>query len=88
MPRDDGEPLVWYRKAAGRGIAHAQFRLGNVYATGDGVMQDYVRAYAWWSLAAAQGYGDAEALRDGIGGAMTPEQIVEAERLSRDLVSQ
>ena len=29
------------------GNMHAQFLLGRMYANGEGVLQDYVRAHAW-----------------------------------------
>jgi TPR repeat protein len=48
------EANQWYRKAAEQGVADAQYRLGESFATGEGVAQDPVEAYAWFSLAAAQ----------------------------------
>ena len=40
---------------AEQGLADAQFNLGWMYANGWGVPEDYVQAYAWYSIAAAQG---------------------------------
>ena len=48
------EAARWYRKAAEQGVASAQGQLGFMYARGEGVGKDYVKAYAWASLAAAQ----------------------------------
>lgn len=54
---------------------------------GEGMPQDYIRAYAWWNIAAAQGGSEcARKWRDRIGGHMTRTQIAEARRLSADLV--
>ena len=47
-------------KKAQYGDAEAQFRLGNAYKTGRGVIQDFVEAIKWYRLAAEQGYADAQ----------------------------
>jgi uncharacterized protein len=54
VPRSDPEAAKWYREAADHGLALAQLELGMVYFIGQGVLQDYVQAYAWLNLAAAQ----------------------------------
>ena len=85
---DHAQTLVGYRKAAAQGDAWAQFNLGVDYSEGRNVPQDYVQAYAWFSLAAsivspdylremATGRRDIEATK------MTPAQIAEAQRLAR-----
>tara|TARA_A100001037_G_C15100379_1_gene613674 strand:- start:424 stop:714 length:291 start_codon:yes stop_codon:yes gene_type:complete len=38
----------------------AQSKLGEIYATGEGVLEDYVQTYAWWSIAATQGNENAK----------------------------
>ena len=43
------------RASAEQGNVDAQFNLGVMYATGEGVPQDYVEAGAWYRLAAEQG---------------------------------
>ena len=48
------------RASAAQGDADAQFNLGVMYATGNGVPQDYVEAIAWHRLAAEQGHADAQ----------------------------
>ena len=42
---------MWYEMAAGKGNAKAQFNIGELYASGKGVPQDYVLAYMWFTLA-------------------------------------
>src|SRR5579871_2086172 len=69
---------------AERGDAEAEYNLGFMYAVGQGVMQDFVRAYLWLNLAAAQGYTDAMSYRDRVAATMTPGQIAEAQRLARE----
>ena len=48
------------QRAADQGDAEAQFNLGVMYATGDGVPQDYQEAVKWYRRAADQGYADAQ----------------------------
>ena len=49
---------MWYRKAADRGFAWAQFNLGLEYFNGYGVPQDYVQAH-WFNLALRRAEDDA-----------------------------
>jgi TPR repeat protein len=53
-----------------------------MYYNGQGVPPDYVMAYMWYNLAAAQGDEGAITLRSVLEKKMTPEQIAEAQRLS------
>ncbi len=55
-----------------------------MYEEGKGVPKDYVMAYMWFNLAAAQGNGGAIIFRDTLGKNLTLEQIAEAQRLSRE----
>jgi len=68
----------WFRKAAEQGYKPAQSYLGECYASGNGVPQDFVQAYKWYNLASAQAERDALAIK------MTREQIAEAQQLSRE----
>ncbi len=43
-----------------QGNAVAQSILGNMYYKGEGVLEDYVQAYAWWSIAATRGNENAK----------------------------
>ena len=66
------------------GDMSAQFVLGRMYFEGVGVPQDYISAYKWLNLSAAQGEKQAVAERDTVSRFMTIEQIAEAQRLSRE----
>lgn len=79
-----GEAAKWVRKAAEQGDAKAQSYLGAMYHQGEGVPQNYIRAYAWLSLAAAQEPKYATR-RDGILKLMTPKQIASGQELSIEL---
>ena len=80
------EAFKWWTKAAEQGDASAQFNLGLMYHNGQGVPEDYVQAYKWWNLAAAQGLERAKDGRDFIRTIMSPSQVAEAQRLSREFV--
>ena len=60
MSQDDGQAVVWYRKAADQGVPAAQYRLGLMYANGRGVPQDAEHAAAWTRKAADQGVPEAQ----------------------------
>lgn len=69
--------------AAEQGIANAQYALGLMYENDQGVPKDFVQAYAWSNLAAITLSGLATSLRDEVAEEMTPNQIAEAQELSR-----
>ena len=56
-----------------------------MYANGEGVLENYVKAYAWWNLAAAQGHKDAIKAKASLRKDMTTEQVAEAQKLSVEL---
>ena len=64
--------------------------LGLLYAIGKGVPKDLVLAYMWLNLAAATApqlasmADEIAKQRDALSGAMTREQIADAQRLSRE----
>ena len=88
VPQNDGEAVRLYRRGADQGSAFAQFYLGVMHYEARGVPQDYLAAYMWLSLAAAQASDEDRdffvAERDVVAAEMTPEQIAEAQRLARE----
>jgi TPR repeat protein len=64
--------------------ATAQNALGLMYAEGQGVSQDFVLAYMWFSLGAARNLADAVENREIAASYLTTEQIAEAKRLARE----
>lgn len=56
VPQSRDHALLWYRRAAKRDYAPAQFNLGNMYLLGEGVLQDDTKALAWFNRAAEQGH--------------------------------
>jgi hypothetical protein len=73
----------WYQTAADKGIARSQRNLGGMYANGEGVLRNYLLAYKWTALAAERGDEEAKSNLAAIAKLMTPEQMVEAQRLVR-----
>ena len=76
------------RARAEQGDAEAQFNLGVMYATGEGVPQDDVQAHLWFNLAASRLTGEQREIavrgRDNVADRMTPEDRSEAQRLARE----
>lgn len=69
---------------ANHGAPEAQFHLGLIYSTGQGVDQDYVIARKWFNLAALQGSAEARRFRGEIAIDMTPQEIARAQRQARE----
>ena len=82
--QDYVEAVRWYKLAAVQGLAQAQINLGVVHTYGQGVVQDYVRAHMWYNLAAVKGDLDSVKYRDIVAKLMTPQQVVEAQKLARE----
>ena len=54
------DAITEIRRQAEQGDADAQFSLGVMYDTGEGVPQDYGEALRWYRLSANQGYANAQ----------------------------
>jgi TPR repeat protein len=83
VPQDYSEAAKWFRKAAEQGHAEAQAALGNYV----GHNKDYIQAYMWLSLAAAQDNEYAKSF-DAVKAYMTPEQIAEGQRRAQEWTQQ
>ena len=84
VPQDDAKAVYWWAKAAKQGNAMAQRNLGGMHLRGEGVPEDYVRAYAWSSISAAGGSARSKKGKKIIAKRMTPAQIAKAQKLSRE----
>lgn len=69
---------------ANQGNAAAQTLLADMYVDGQGAPKNYVAAYMWYTIAAAQGDLGASLNKDVVKDLMTPKQIAEAERLTEE----
>ncbi|MGD0098041.1 MAG: tetratricopeptide repeat protein [Terracidiphilus sp.] len=54
-PRDSVRAVEWYRRAAERGHADAQYNLGSMYLLGEGVQADPDEGLRWLQSSAEQG---------------------------------
>ena len=84
VPLDYAEAARWYRKAAKQGSAAAQNNMGVFYVWGYGVSQDSVEAYAWFSIAAGQGFFGAAPSRDEAARWMTNAELGRAQVLAAE----
>ena len=84
VPKDAVQAVFWLRKSANQGHDAGQSGLSLMYYRGDGVPKDLVIAYMWVNLAAAQGKETAKKVREALEKEMTPAQIAEGQRLSRE----
>jgi TPR repeat protein len=83
--QDFQKAIYWFTKAAEQGSWHAQRGLGMAYSEGKGVLQNYVIAYAWFNIAASQNIDVAKTNRETLSKKMTPNQIEEGQKLSKEL---
>ena len=56
-----------------------------MYAKGEGVPEDDVAAYAWFSVAAASGDAEDRKVRDSIKVILTPSQVEKGEAMVREI---
>src|SRR5712671_4387022 len=82
--RGDYVPAIrLFRPLAEQGNAKAQNVLGVMYRRGQGVARNSVRAFVWFSRAAARGDATAKAeLRD-VSQTMTPEELAQAREMAQ-----
>lgn len=74
----------WFELAAQQNHAEAQYSLGSMYRNGQGVPVDKSKAYVWFNLAAAQGNERAGEARDNLLPALTPEQVLAAQKAAQE----
>ena len=82
------EAVKWWRRAAEQGQRTAQFNLAQILTEGKEVTKDLVEAYKWYSLAADQGDRDALRLRNTLALELSPEEVAEGLKRSREFNSQ
>jgi hypothetical protein len=82
--RGDYVPAIQlFRPLAAKGNARAQHLIGVMYHKGEGVARNSVRAFAWFSLAAAQGDRDAQAKLREVSQTMTPEELSQGREMAQ-----
>lgn len=86
VPKNTNRAIQWYKVGAKRGDAGAQYALGEMYAKGEGVEQNYLVAYVWYNLAAASSEQPfrklATLMRNAIEAALTPAERSKLQAIS------
>lgn len=83
-PKNAHIAAQWFYKAAKQGAKYAQYTLARMYHEGNGLRQNNQKAYAWWSLCPELRYEETKPEYRALINPMTPEQRVEAYRLSEE----
>ena len=82
--RGDYTPAIQlFRPLAAKGNAKAQHLIGVMYHRGEGVARSSVRAFAWFSLAAAHGDSDARAKLTEVSKTMTPDELSQGREMAQ-----
>jgi len=82
--RGDYVPAITvFRAMAAQGNARAQGLLGVMYRRGQGVSRSPVRAFVWFSRAAARGDTSAKAELNEVSQAMTPAELAQARDMAQ-----
>ncbi len=71
----------WYKKAADQGVPDAEYAIAACFADGDGVAQNNVEAFKYFSLAEAHGNTNAVIIKNALFKKMTPEQKAQAQQI-------
>lgn len=74
VPRRLPRAVHWFRMAAERDDARAQYWLACCYLTSQDARHKHRRAYFWCRMAIANGHPDAGSIADGVGQHLTPEE--------------
>lgn len=82
VPQNSHIAAQWFYKAAKQGARYAQYTLARMYQEGIGLRQNNKKAYAWWSLCPEQRFEETKPEYRALIDPMTPEERVEAFRLS------
>lgn len=83
--RNSSKAAYWYNKSAKLGYPESQFNLGLLYASGRGISQNYIQAYAWFDLAFINNYKNALESRDSAANRLDQQQLKDAIQLSKTL---
>ena len=75
--------------AAARVAANSEdlYKLGLIYATGQGGSADLVQAHMWFNLAAMRGSDAAKESRRELSGLLSAAEIAQAQKLAREWLS-
>jgi TPR repeat protein len=72
------------RQAAATGQSEDLYKLGLIYASGQGGGVDLVQAHMWFNLAALRGSEAAKESRKELASVMSPSEIASAQKAARE----
>ncbi len=85
IERDFSKAARWFEVSADKELSpRAMNVLAALHVKGLGVLQDPVLAYMWLSLSSANGGSDAAEIRDLVSTQLSPQQLVDAQRMARE----
>lgn len=81
VPLDKSQSVEWFHRSAGQGNVYAQEMLGMDYLSGDGIQQNYIKAYFWLDIASKSSMpeavsGERAAERDAAAVYLTPDELL------------
>jgi len=82
--KDIAEGLKWLKLSAQQGMQDAQYLLGMAYLKGQNFTHDFVQAYMWLQLAAAQGGEFYQSQLIEAAKQMSPDQIAQGKALAAE----
>lgn len=82
LPQNFEQSFMFAQKSAQLGNAEAQGFLSAMYAEGQGVPKDLIKAHMWSNVAIAQGDAFAEQVRNSVSQRMGAEEVKEAQALA------
>jgi TPR repeat protein len=60
IPKNQSKSIKWLQRSASQNFIKAQYRLGQMYYSGDGATQNYKKALQWYNKASMNGYSKAQ----------------------------
>jgi TPR repeat protein len=86
VPRNQREAAKYFRRAAGKGYALAQHRLARAYELGQGLRQNLVEAYRWYSLS-AKSLETSRLNLEAMTSRMTAAQLAQAQTATNQIIA-
>jgi len=76
--QSDRDAVEWFQRSAEQKFVLAATALGAQYWAGEGVAQNYNKAYFWYDVALAEGDPNAESKLDELSGELTQDEVAAA----------
>jgi uncharacterized protein len=87
ITKDHTKAFDLFQQAAVHGNEDAQYRLGRMFARGDGTAVDPIQAYAWLSCAKALGVDDVAKYLESVARKIKPNDKAKAQALAKKYIA-